>query len=350
MVKTFANQYGYNFKERSQYEDYVDYILIKQKNAPMAESISRPPRMLTEAQLHEAMLDSVVKWLGTNANKTIDQLSNTILTMRDAAVLIKDILTDQNYFDTAYGQMVKQSRNMVKQLNSVLATAIGMVNNQTVADTLKGIVQNIVTFATSIFKRGGIIGFLGSLGVYAFSKYLVQNFNNANVIMKNIINSNFADQFGTFINTVINVATDKIPGLNFFSFLDTLNTIKELFFEVLGYIKRKLDFGRNIASAKTESLAVEPDPSGYQQDKFTTPMNTLVIDTPGDLDWYKIGQHFPNLNKEDPHEYGQSDSDMMITLANTKELDKLKKTLDRLGITWKEIGGTTGQPEIHDKV
>lgn len=214
------------------------------KNLREAEISNR--RVLTEAQLQEAMLDSVTKWLGSNASKTIEDLSNSIVTMKDAAILIKDILTDNTYFETAYTQMVKSSRGMLKQLNSVMNTAIGLVNNETVANTLRGLVQNVITFASSIFKRGGIIGFLGSLGVYAFTKYMVQNLNNAQTIIKNVINSDFADQFGLFISTVMNVATEKLPGLTFFSFFDNLNTVKELFFEVLGGIKRKLDFGRNL--------------------------------------------------------------------------------------------------------
>ncbi len=205
-----------------------------------------PAKMLTEAQLQEAMLDSVTKWLGSKAQNTIDDLSQTILTMKDAAILIKDILTDENYFQTSYTQMVKSARGMLKQLSSVLNTAIGIVNNETVATTLKDMVQNIVTFASAIFKRGGIIGFLGSLGVYAFSKYMVQNLNSAKTILANVVKSNFADQFGTFISTVMNVATEKVPGLTFFSFFDNLNAVKELFFEVLSSIKRKLEFGRNL--------------------------------------------------------------------------------------------------------
>lgn len=97
----------------------------------------------------------------------------------------------------------------------------------------------------------------------------------------------------------------------------------------------------------TEVQAVEPDESGYQHDLLTFPQRALVIDTPGDLDWYKIGQHYPNLDTEDPHEYGQSDSDMVIIPSSEKELEKLKRDLDRLGLRWKEIGGSVEQPEIH---
>lgn len=99
-----------------------------------------------------------------------------------------------------------------------------------------------------------------------------------------------------------------------------------------------------------EAQAVEPHAGGYQQDVLTSPANTLIIDTPGDLDWYKIGQHFPTLAQQDPHEFGQGDSDMQITVANKTELEKLKSILDRMGAKWKEIGGTTAQPEIHDKL
>ena len=99
-----------------------------------------------------------------------------------------------------------------------------------------------------------------------------------------------------------------------------------------------------------ESVAVEPDPKGYQKDILTSPKNTLVIDTPGDLDWYKIGQHYPTLGTDDPHEYGQSDSDLVIVPYSRQELVDLKKKLDRLKMRYKDIGGGHEQPEIHDKV
>lgn len=92
---------------------------------------------------------------------------------------------------------------------------------------------------------------------------------------------------------------------------------------------------------------VEPHEPGYQHDLLTMPSNTLVIDTPGELDWYKIGQHFPTLGKEDPHEYGQSESDMIITFASKDEMMKFVKLSKRLGLKIKSIGGGSEHPEIH---
>ncbi len=100
----------------------------------------------------------------------------------------------------------------------------------------------------------------------------------------------------------------------------------------------------------SEGVAVEPDQTGYQKDLLTTPKNTLVVDTPGDLDWYKLGQHYPTLDTDDPHEYGQGDSDMVIVPYSKQELVDLKSKLDRLKMKYKDIGGGHEQPEIHDKV
>jgi len=96
-----------------------------------------------------------------------------------------------------------------------------------------------------------------------------------------------------------------------------------------------------------EAVAVEPDPKGYDKVKLTMPQNTLVIDTASDLDWYKIGKNIANLDQSNPHEYGQGDSDVVVTSASPEEMQKLMKQLDRLGLQYKAIGGTHSQPEIH---
>lgn len=95
--------------------------------------------------------------------------------------------------------------------------------------------------------------------------------------------------------------------------------------------------------------SIEPDEPGYQHDLLTMPANTLVIDTPGELDWYKIGQHFPTISQSDPHEYGQSESDMVITFADKEELLKFAQIAKKLGLKIKSIGGGPEHPEIHSE-
>jgi hypothetical protein len=96
--------------------------------------------------------------------------------------------------------------------------------------------------------------------------------------------------------------------------------------------------------------AVEPDEPGYQHDLLTMPANTLVIDTPGELDWYKIGQHYPTLGQQDPHEFGQSESDMLMTFANAEEMEQFIRIANMIGLKIKNIGGSPEHPEIHSDV
>jgi hypothetical protein len=96
-----------------------------------------------------------------------------------------------------------------------------------------------------------------------------------------------------------------------------------------------------------EAFSSEPDPAGYQQTALTNPQYTIIVNTPGELDWYKLGQHFANLGHEDPHEYGQAESDMMIVAPNKEQLLRYMQELDRLGAEYKLVGGSHEHPEIH---
>ena len=100
-------------------------------------------------------------------------------------------------------------------------------------------------------------------------------------------------------------------------------------------------------TATTEGVAREPHAAGLAKTALTAPANTVVINTPGELDWYKLGEYIATLQDLDPHEYGQSESDMMVTLANREQVEKLKALLDRFGADYKEIGGSHEHPEVH---
>lgn len=97
-----------------------------------------------------------------------------------------------------------------------------------------------------------------------------------------------------------------------------------------------------------EARAVEPDSQGYAKDTLTNPKYTIVVNTPGDLDWYKIGMYWNN-NKIDPHEFGQDDSDTVLVAQGEEEYKDMLAKVKQMGLTYKTIGGTTDQPEIHSK-
>lgn len=93
---------------------------------------------------------------------------------------------------------------------------------------------------------------------------------------------------------------------------------------------------------------LEINPVGHNT-LLTDPQYTIIVDTPGELDWYKLGQHFATLGQQDPHEFGQPESDMMIVAANKEQLIRYIKELDRLGATYKLVGSSHKHPEIHSE-
>ncbi len=96
-----------------------------------------------------------------------------------------------------------------------------------------------------------------------------------------------------------------------------------------------------------EKAPVEPHEPGYQHSNLTAPQNTLVVDKSDDMDFYKLGQHYTSLANYDKHELGVGPSDMTITFASPEEMERMKATLDRLGVAWKDISGSHEEPEIH---
>lgn len=80
---------------------------------------------------------------------------------------------------------------------------------------------------------------------------------------------------------------------------------------------------------------------------LTNPMHTVVVDTPSDLDWYKLGQHFPTLANQDAEEFGAGGSDTVITFASQEEADKFRSLMKQKGVATRDIGGTTHHQEIH---
>lgn len=101
-----------------------------------------------------------------------------------------------------------------------------------------------------------------------------------------------------------------------------------------------------VQRALKEGVAVEPDASGYEKTKLTSPQFAVVVDTPSDYDWYKIGNHWHD-RVIDPHEFGQEDSDTVMVGYGERDFNNMLAKLDQMGFTYKLIGGTHSQPEIH---
>lgn len=101
-----------------------------------------------------------------------------------------------------------------------------------------------------------------------------------------------------------------------------------------------------VQRAVNEGVATEPNAHGYEKAKLTSPQYAVVVNTPSDYDWYKIGNHWHD-RIIDPHEFGQEDSDTVMVASGEADFNDMLAKQDRMGFEYKLIGGTHSQPEIH---
>lgn len=94
---------------------------------------------------------------------------------------------------------------------------------------------------------------------------------------------------------------------------------------------------------------MQPDEPGYKHTQLSAPQNTLVIDKSDDFDFYKLGQHYPNISKLDPHEIGVGGTDIVMTFASKEEMENMIRALDKMGVAYRDISGSHEHPEVHTK-
>ena len=391
--------------------------------------------ILEEIMLYENFLTSIKQYLQARYNDTIEDLGQNLVNTKDAGVLIKDIITNPDYMETVVEQLNIQIKVIMSKIRTVSTEILNKTSQNnalaSVSNGLRELINNLTTKITQSLRIPGWKGFLYSLGIYSFAKFILTKFIEYRDSASNLLaffTTGASEQFDSKLNgladMIMNISGTTMAG--FMGFFSDMVEIGKIFVSILGYIKRKLSVGDDLGlqnaptvkmneegvgrivknvnttvdvgpneiskqaskfgnkvtkdgyppilnkkavkntsmlnlynlglSEKYSSLelaimegghAVEPHPEGYSDDLLTMPKYALVVNTPSDMDWYKIGQHYTSLGKEDPDEYGQGDSDMVIVPANESELANLKAMLDRLNIVYKDIGSTREQPELH---
>lgn len=208
------------------------------KNLYLCEGIYYSKNLLTEQMIYEGFLDSAKQYLGAQFNKKVSDIKGAIADVKSAAILIKDVVSDQDMLDSTVSQLGKQVRNMQKAIT-------GLVNQiKTSAPALAPIIDKawagVQTFIGAFTQTTGWKGFLSKLGLYGFLGYLRDVLVNA-TSMSNTAMSAAADaimnKLGEFSGLLANVT---MPG--FMAFFEGFATVKKYFLDILSYIKQKLSF------------------------------------------------------------------------------------------------------------
>lgn len=192
-------------------------------------------QLLLEAQLVEGFLDTAKSYLGTSYNKVIDDIKGAISDVKRAGILIKDAFSCAPVFDVMSTLVGKAMNSEVKRFFGSTGSLINKLPEQVV-----GAYQKFVAFLRSmlnkVFTLPATAQFLARLALYGFVKYM----NELTPTPANIS----SQVMGTITDKVTELVKGVIPKLSmpaFMTFIDTLQTVKTYFLDILTDVKKKID-------------------------------------------------------------------------------------------------------------
>ena len=177
--------------------------------------------ILTEEQLVEGFLDSAKAYLGNSYTKTVADIKSNVVDLKQAGIVIKDVLTDPQQTQIVNAQLGKQINMLVKQMSTA--------PNAATTPMIKFIQQNILP----VVRVDGIKGFLGRLGVYGVLKFVSTQLTKITDVVKDQL-------LGLMADVVKQVSSTALTMSSYMGIFDNLSTVKKYFLDVLSYIKSKL--------------------------------------------------------------------------------------------------------------
>ena len=198
--------------------------------------------ILTEEQLVEGFLDSAKAYLGNSYTKTVADIKSNVVDLKQAGIVIKDVLTDPQQTQVVNAQLGKQINMLVKQMSTA--------PNAATTPMIKFIQQNILP----VVRVDGIKGFLGRLGVYGVLKFVSTQLTKITDVVKDQL-------LGLMADVVKQVSSTALTMSSYMGIFDNLSTVKKYFLDVLSYIKSKLmsvQVSRPTETVQIDELADKP--------------------------------------------------------------------------------------------
>jgi adenylate kinase family enzyme len=219
--------------------------------------------MLTEQKLYEGFLDTAKQYLGSKYNMKISDISGAINDMREAGILIKEIIQSPEYLEKVMTQLKKTVKGFIKQMTNAVKS------NETLEKLWNSIKNRVLKITSAI----GWKGFLANLGMSGFLQFLLINGktlkqNTALEIMDLVVD----------LEKLLPNAT--LPG--FLQLYEGLQLAKKYFFDILTNIQRKLDFGKNLTeeeNSESEIRQIAEDFREWMEDKGYEEMRGHAFDS-----------------------------------------------------------------------
>ena len=249
--------------------NHVKYVLGI--NVPINEtySLSIKRQIIEEQLIYETMLDSINKFIGSalekGKEKTI-QVVDSVKTLKDIAMLIKDLIISPEFMDSAIKSMQKVVTNVIAELQNKVNQLFNLikVNLEGFTDKFKALIDKIISTATKLTNGAGWKGFLGMLGFCALIKFLDKSIigkllnGGVEFITKNIkLVDGVADVFNSFKDFAATIGgADIQPILSWFAEIGAETAISAfttgfsviiILGELLGPVIKSVDWSKKIA-------------------------------------------------------------------------------------------------------
>ena len=269
VTETLANNKAYTIKNLS---------LGMAHNIRMSEGIYYGRDMLNEQQIYEGFMSSAAQFLGNAVNNKISDIKGNIADMKSAGILIKDIVSDPKLLEVTVSQLGKQINNILKTLKQGVAQIAAKFGNNAVTQKINAVWEFIQKQVQNFASTTGWKGFLSRLGIYGFLSFIKEKIFS---LTDDILATVKSGIFDTLADNVLELgkimANITMPG--FLGFFGQLVTVKKYFFDVLTYIKNKIDSVRVIPSESTRPFK-----------KYNTQI-TETFDQPYPWTWTSSGKN-----------------------------------------------------------
>lgn len=210
---------------------------------------------LLEQQLYEDFLGSAKQFLGAKFNNTMANIKGQVNDTINAGIIIKDVASNQQLMDNVTAQIRRWTSQQIKTISASIQQIGQQLNTPQLADKLVKAWQFISAKAMEFSRSPGWKGFLGSLGIYGFVKFIGEMVKNVSTLKATILNGALDALLGKAKELGASIAGNiTMPG--FLSIFDKLSTVKQYFFDVLNQVKAK--FGSvNVAGTPQFSRGVQ---------------------------------------------------------------------------------------------
>jgi hypothetical protein len=227
----------------------------------MCEGIHYSKDILLEQMLYENFLSSATQFLGQKANQTIANVKGQINDTINAGIVIKDIVSNPQLLTNTTSQIRKWTSQLVKNITANIQQVGQQLNAPQLTEKLIAAWKFISSKVSEFGSSDGWKGFLGSLGIYGFVKFINEMMQNLTTLKSTIASGVLdsllgkAKELGTSV-----LGNITMPG--FLGIFDKLTTVKKYFLDVLTQVKDK--FGSiNVPGTAQFSKGVQLEASGY---------------------------------------------------------------------------------------